>query len=93
MPGAAAPAPAGRKSAKGTADIPPEQRAFAGNLVRLRMAAGMTQDELAAQSGLSQSNISTLEKGTWEPRLSTIFALARALRVAPAELVHGWDRA
>jgi DNA-binding XRE family transcriptional regulator len=69
-----------------------EQRAFAANLVRLRLGAGLTQDDLAARSGISQSNISALENSTWEPRLSTIFALAKAFGVAPAELVPGWDR-
>ena len=44
-----------------------------------------------AKSGVSQSHISALEKGTWEPRLSTILALAKAFGVAPAALVPGWD--
>ena len=66
---------------------------FGESLRRHRLAAGLTQDELSARSGVSQSHISALEKGTWEPRLSTILALAKAFGVAPAALVHGWDRA
>lgn len=82
-----------RKSApaEGTDEVPPGQRAFAANLARLRSAAGLTQDQLAAKSGVSQSHISALEKGTWEPRLSTILALAKAFGVAPAAFVPGWD--
>lgn len=85
------PAPATRKSAatKEVDEVPPDQRAFAANLTHLRKAAGLTQDELSARSGVSQSNISALEKGTWEPRLSTIMALARAFGVAPAALLPG----
>ena len=71
--------------------MPLGQRAFAASLVRLRKAAGLTQDELAARSGVSQSHISALEKGTWEPRLSTVLAFAKAFGVAPAALVPGWD--
>jgi len=89
---ATAPRAARRTSAKRVDDALLEQRAFAANLIRLRLAAGLTQDELAAKSGISQSNISALENSTWEPRLSTIFALARAFGVAPATLVPGWDR-
>ena len=86
-------APAVRAAAARTGEVPPEQRAFAANLTRLRLAAGLTQDELSARSGVSQSNISALEKGTWEPRLSTILALAKAFGVAPAALLPGWDGA
>lgn len=82
-----------RAAAKAADRVPPEQRAFAANLMRLRLAAGVTQDQLAAKSGVSQSQISALEKGIWEPRLSTILALAKAFGVAPAALVHGWDSA
>lgn len=77
--------------AKGAGQAHSDLRAFAANLIRLRAEAGLTQDQLAARSGVSQSHISGLEKGTWEPRLSTVLALARAFGVAPAALVRGWD--
>lgn len=60
---------------------------FAANLIRLRLAAGLTQTELSIRSGVSQSHISALERGTWEPRLSTILALAKAFNIAPAALL------
>lgn len=87
----AAAAARGSASAEEPDGVPPQQRAFATNLTRLRSAAGLTQDQLAAKSGVSQSHISALEKGTWEPRLSTILALAKAFGVTPAALVTGWD--
>lgn len=82
-----------RPPADGPDEVPPERRAFAANLIRLRSASGLTQDQLSARSGVSQSHISGLEKGAWEPRLSTILGLAKAFGVAPAALVRGWDGA
>jgi len=64
--------------------VPAAQATFAACLVRLRKAAGLTQDQLAERSGISQAQISQLERGTWEPRLGTLISLARALGVAPA---------
>ena len=72
--------------------IPVDRKIFAVNLIRARTAAGMTQTELAKSSGLGQSHISELERGNWEPRLSTIMALADALRVEPSELLPNLDR-
>jgi len=39
---------------------------------RLRIAAGLTQKELARLAGVSQSLIARIEKGTVNPRVSTI---------------------
>ena len=51
-------------------------------LRELRDAARLTQDELAARSGLSQGHIVTLEQGKHRnPTLATIEALARGLNV------------
>ncbi len=47
----------------------------------------MTQQQLAAASGIRQSEISRIESGNGNPTLKTIGALARALgaelRIAP----------
>jgi transcriptional regulator with XRE-family HTH domain len=69
------------------AAIPSERKAFAENLTRLRRQRNWTQAELADASGVGQSHISRLEKGTWEPRLATIMSLAKALGVQPGELL------
>ena len=58
---------------------------------RRRTALGLTLDELAERSGLSPHYLSTLENGKRDPHLSTIVAVARGLRVAPAELLAGGD--
>ena len=59
---------------------------FGANLRRLRAAAELSQDGLSDLSGLHPTEISRLERGVRDPRLSTIVRLARALRVDPALL-------
>ena len=49
------------------------------SLIAARMAAGMTQKDLAEKSGIRQSNISRIENGSCVPTLTTLQALARAL--------------
>lgn len=58
---------------------------------RRRKALGLTLDDLAERSGLSPHYLSTLENGHRDPHLSTIMAVAKALRVPPAELFAGVD--
>jgi transcriptional regulator with XRE-family HTH domain len=53
----------------------------------LRLAAGLTQLDLAARSGITHEAISRLELGTRSPRSETIRRLSRALDVDPAEIV------
>ena len=45
----------------------------------LRLAAGLTQAQLGARVGTSQSALARLEAGGVEPRLSTLEALGHAL--------------
>jgi len=46
---------------------------------RLRRAAGLTQKETAEKAGVSQSLIARIERGTVDPRLSTIRKIVAAL--------------
>lgn len=59
------------------------------NLRRLRSAAGLTQMELSNRCGLDMSEISRLERGRKDPRLSTVVQLAVGLDVDAADLVRG----
>lgn len=60
--------------------------AFGDLLKRLRVAAGMTQEELAEAAQLSARAISDLERGIKRsPRRETVDLLARALNLTPAE--------
>jgi transcriptional regulator with XRE-family HTH domain len=66
-----------------------ELEQFAANLRAAREQRGLSQEALAQVGGLHRTEISLLERGQREPRLSTIVALARALDVEPARLLDG----
>jgi transcriptional regulator with XRE-family HTH domain len=65
---------------------PKEQ--FGVNLRRHREDAGLTQMELANRSGMDMAEISRLELGKRDPRLSTVARVARALELTASELVR-----
>jgi DNA-binding XRE family transcriptional regulator len=52
---------------------------LASDLIGRRQALHMTQQQLAAASGIRQSEISRIESGHGNPTLKTIGTLARAL--------------
>ena len=52
---------------------------LAADLIGRRQSLHMTQQQLAAASGIRQSEISRIESGHGNPTLKTISALARAL--------------
>lgn len=59
----------------------------AGNLRRLRTAAGLSLTALAKRSGVATGTVSELERGQGNPTIETLFALAYALEVTLADLV------
>lgn len=60
-----------------------------GRSVRaLRRARGLSQQELAERSGISRSYLAGIEGNKRNPSLRVIAALARALEVAPAQLLE-----
>lgn len=52
-----------------------------------RKRAGLTQEKLGFAAGLERNYISMLELGQRQPTLGSLFKLAGALQVRPAELV------
>ena len=52
-----------------------------GQLLVLRLEAGMTQTELAKRSGIRQSEISKIENGRINPTMETLEALGATLGV------------
>jgi transcriptional regulator with XRE-family HTH domain len=66
--------------------------AFGEVLRQLRTNAGLSQEELANQSGLHRTYISLLERGLRMPGLSTIFVLAKPLNTTPDEMVLSVSR-
>jgi len=62
---------------------------FAQNLRDLRTEQTFSQEFLARRSGVHASEISRLEKGERDPRLTTIVKLAKGLRVGVESLTDG----
>lgn len=65
-----------------------DMRKLVGRNVRaLRQARGMTQEQLAEESGFAQQYISDLERGRRNPTVVTLYELAQALKSTPIELL------
>ena len=64
---------------------------FARNLRDHRRQAGLSQERLAFVCKLHRTEISLLERGEREPRLSTLVRLSRGLNVPIAALLEGID--
>lgn len=63
------------------------QRAAFGKRVRvLRVARGMSQEDLAEAADVHRTYVSSLERGLRNVGLDNIFSLANALGVEPSEL-------
>ena len=59
-----------------------------GEVIReLRKQKKFSQEDVAHESGLDRSFISLLETGRQQPSLITIFQLAKAFGVSPAQLI------
>lgn len=55
-------------------------------LKRARLAAGLTQEQLAARIGTSKQGISNAERGSYELTLDWLYQAAVAIGCPPAEL-------
>jgi transcriptional regulator with XRE-family HTH domain len=62
---------------------------FGMNLQRYRRRAGLSQGRLGYLAVLNRTEISLLERGRREPRLSTVVKLASALEVSLNMLLAG----
>ena len=66
---------------------PGDASLFLGKLIkRRRKELNLSQEELAASSGLHRTYIGLLEQGKRSPTINTLFMVARALHVKPSEL-------
>ncbi len=61
------------------------------NVRKLRLAAGLTQEQLAAEAGMERSYVSDLERGTRNPSVTALGRLAEALEVEPHMLLLRQD--
>ncbi|GAB5547469.1 MAG: hypothetical protein SangKO_072290 [Sandaracinaceae bacterium] len=55
----------------------------------LRLAAGLTQAELARRTGIHRPNIARVEAGRHTPSLETIARLANAIGVPTTRVLEG----
>lgn len=73
----------------------PDFKAIIASLGIRRHKLGMSQDEVAGLAGITQTTLSTLERGLVDPRLSSLLGAARAVgmdvRLVPRELVPRVD--
>lgn len=63
-------------------------KAFRTNVALLLEARGLSQSELGRRCDIHASTVNQYLKGTREPGLPAIEAIARVLRVAPHELIN-----
>jgi DNA-binding XRE family transcriptional regulator len=68
-------------------NIPPE--ALGDRIRRLRLAANLTMQELANQVGCHQQTIYELEMHGGNPRLWTVYRIAKAFGITSSDLVSG----
>jgi transcriptional regulator with XRE-family HTH domain len=62
-------------------------KAFGENLKKIRNGRNLSTRQLADLAEINLGNLSDIELGKKDPRLTTILALADALQVDPAVLV------
>ena len=63
--------------------------AFGANVARARKKRGLTQEEVSHRSGIHVTEVSRIERGLRDPRVTTLVRLADALEVSPAVLLRG----
>ena len=65
-----------------------DMRRLLGRNARMaRMAAQLTQEQLAERSGFAQQYISDLERGLRNPTIVSLYELALALNTTPVALI------
>jgi transcriptional regulator with XRE-family HTH domain len=77
-----------RKSAPHKRLTPEHGWALAKALRDVRESAGLTQEDVAASSGVSVQLVRRIEAGTSNPTLGTLTAIAGVLRTSVAEIAQ-----
>ena len=66
--------------------------AFGKALRKLRLANGLTQEQLGFEAGLRRTHISSLELAEKDPSLSTIQKLSTAFNMPLSKFMHEVER-
>ena len=64
-----------------------DTRAIGNKLLAIRKKYGMTQNEVAEASGLSNRTYADIERGTVKMRVDTILHICNALHITPDEIL------
>ncbi|HEX3691709.1 MAG TPA: helix-turn-helix transcriptional regulator [Solirubrobacteraceae bacterium] len=62
---------------------------FAHNVATTRARQQLSQSQVSRRSGIHVTEVSRIERGLRDPRVTTVVRLARALEVNPARLLDG----
>ncbi|WP_249296574.1 helix-turn-helix domain-containing protein [Acidiphilium multivorum] len=63
------------------------RRIFGANLRHYRLAAGLSQEAVAERMGVDRAHVSSMERGSQNVTLITLWHLADALKIQPADLL------
>jgi transcriptional regulator with XRE-family HTH domain len=66
-------------------------KSFGARLQKIRKEKGHSQEQLAEISGLHRTYISSLERGSRNPTLATLYVIANALDMTISSLMEGVD--
>lgn len=62
------------------------EKTFGQVLKKVRIDQGLSQEQLAFESGFHRTYVSLLERGQKNPSLKTIFQLAKTLKITPSDM-------
>lgn len=62
---------------------------FARNVATARTQQHLSQTQVSSRSGIHVTEVSRIERGLRDPRVTTLIRLARALEMQPARLLDG----
>lgn len=65
-----------------------ELKQIGNNIRRFRLKKGLTQVELAYESGIEENTLNRIEKGKTNPTMKTMLNIAKALGVKLSEIVR-----
>lgn len=68
------------------------QRQFGPVIRAAREQVGMSQENLAHETGLHKNYVGEIERGEKSPSLKSITALAHALKTPPSELLRAAEK-
>jgi len=65
-----------------------EIKSSTGKVLRkLRLKAGLTQEQLALDADIRRTYVSLIELGQNQPTVTTIFKISKALKISPSKLI------